>query len=810
MTADLGKQAVAEPHAGGPRSRLPVVVWHDELAETEVTGGGARDDWSIPQILALIPQQSWWSAPSSTNRRVVDGARDVLAWLARVDADGWQRRWLVSGSDRNTDWVDELVKIEHPLPPERQRIDLFGGISALILLRIVFPSYDLLNGCGSSRIYNKHRLLYRPDLYALMQERASARGIDEIHCREALTTISRITTRTGKDPDQLTAEDLLAYRAWHRRAGRQVPKGLSLGWSLLYGIADLGEHPTLENATRRGQLTAAEIVDHYRVHPPQVREVFTRYFDERRPHVDYATWSSMATLLLATFWYDIQTHHPELTTLRLPRSVIEAWKVRLRTAPTRFGVVRSEDHYFQVLIMVRAFYRDLQDWAVHDPSWAQWSFPNPIRKNDTRGAAKADKRRQAVMAQRIRERMQQLPVLVEVAERHRVAQGALLGAAARSPAGHTFTHEGRAYRRPLPAVGPDPSRLAVRPPDLIEDLTTGVVVDIGRAEQDAFWAWAVIEVLRHTGIRIEELLEITHLGLIAYTLPGSGEVVPMLQIVPSKSNEERLLLVSPELARVLAEVISRLRAHNGGTVPLTARYDAHEKVTGPALPHLFQRRHVWTWKTFSYTAVQNYLCDTLARAGLTDAAGQPLRYTPHDFRRLWATDAVSNGLPIHIAAKLLGHRNINTTQTYVAVFDEHLVRSYRAFLDDRRALRPEAEYRNPTEVEWREFEQHFELRKLELGTCSRPYGSPCRHEHACIRCPSLRVDPRARPRLIEITANLRDRIAEAKANGWTGEAEGLRVSLHAAAAKLVSLDKMNERTANAPSRTNLGLPAFPS
>ncbi|WP_329416184.1 site-specific integrase [Nocardia vinacea] len=39
--------------------------------------------------------------------------------------------------------------------------------------------------------------------------------------------------------------------------------------------------------------------------------------------------------------------------------------------------------------------------------------------------------------------------------------------------------------------------------------------------------------------------------------------------------------------------------------------------------------------------------------------------TPHDFRRLWATDAVSNSLPVHIAAKLLGHKNINTTRTYV-------------------------------------------------------------------------------------------------------------------------------------------------
>ncbi|MCK2238964.1 MULTISPECIES: hypothetical protein [unclassified Crossiella] len=73
--------------------------------------------------------------------------------------------------------------------------------------------------------------------------------------------------------------------------------------------------------------------------------------------------------------------------------------------------------------------------------------------------------------------------------------------------------------------------------------------------------------MRHTGVRIEELLEITHLELVSYKLPDTGEIVPMLQVVPSKSNEERLLLVGPELASVLATVITRLRTENGGTVP---------------------------------------------------------------------------------------------------------------------------------------------------------------------------------------------------------------------------------------------------
>jgi hypothetical protein len=141
-----------------------------------------------------------------------------------------------------------------------------------------------------------------------------------------------------------------------------------------------------------------------------------------------------------------------------------------------------------------------------------------------------------------------------------------------------------------------------------------------------------------------------------------------------------------------------------------------------------------------------------------------------------------------------------------AVFQDDLIRTYRAFLGKRRAVRPEAEYREPTPEEWREFEEHFEKRKLELGTCGRPYGTPCAHEHACIRCAMLRPDPAARSRLVDIIKNLADRIAEARINGWLGEVEGLQASLNAARGKLTALD----RTArNNTGPADLGMPAFP-
>ncbi len=196
------------------------------------------------------------------------------------------------------------------------------------------------------------------------------------------------------------------------------------------------------------------------------------------------------------------------------------------------------------------------------------------------------------MHQRVRERLPHLGRLVVAAERERDETAALLAAAKAAEFDTYFEHEGARYLRVLPAAHKVTSRPDhVTPHVYIQAEGSAKRINQSMAEDEAFWAWAVIEALRHTGVRVEELTEITHLALVSYKLPDTGEIVPLLQIVPSKSNEERLLLVRPEPASVLATIIKRLRDANGGKIPLTARYDDHERVTGPLLPHLFQRRH---------------------------------------------------------------------------------------------------------------------------------------------------------------------------------------------------------------------------
>lgn len=109
---------------------------------------------------------------------------------------------------------------------------------------------------------------------------------------------------------------------------------------------------------------------------------------------------------------------------------------------------------------------------------------------------------------------------------------------------------------------------------------------------------------------------------------------------------------------------------------------------------------------------------------------QPLRYTPHDFRRLFVTDAILNGLPPHIAQVICGHLDLATTMTYKATYPTETIEHHRAFIARRRATRPSQEYRVPTDEEWDAFLAHFEKRIVSIGTCARAYATPCVHEHA--------------------------------------------------------------------------------
>jgi hypothetical protein len=132
------------------------------------------------------------------------------------------------------------------------------------------------------------------------------------------------------------------------------------------------------------------------------------------------------------------------------------------------------------------------------------------------------------------------------------------------------------------------------------------------------------------------------------------------------------------------------------------------------------------------------------------------------------------------------------------------VRLHQDFLARRRALRP-ADECGPVDAEqWSEFEEHFDKRKVELGNCDRPYGSPCQHEHACIRCPMLRINPAMLPRLSELETDLQARRDQASADGWLGEIEGIDLTLRLLREKQAAAERLATSGTSAVARSDRG------
>jgi len=388
------------------------------------------------------------------------------------------------------------------------------------------------------------------------------------------------------------------------------------------------------------------------------------------------------------------------------------------------------------MMTVRAFYLDIAQWALDEPHrWAQWAVPCPIKETDC-NRAKHDKLVKSRMDQRTRERLPHLPALARAVSEHRLASAALLEEARQARPGDVFTSGGQSFRR-LPAPTAYTGSIWACPSG------GGPRADLTRQESEAFWAWAFTEVLRHTGIRFEELRELSHHSITQYRLPSTGELVPLLQIAPSKAGAERTAAGQPRARRRpqrdRAPDPRPHRRHLAG-----AQLRTHEKTWNPPLPLLFQRALSGEHRPISDGALREILQRALAGAGIRGHDGQPLVFTPHDFRRIFVTDAVLNGLPPHIAQVICGHRDISTTMGYKAIYPAEAIEAHRAFITRRRQARPSEEYRTRPRRNGTSSLPTSKNASCRSGICARAFGTPCIHEHACIRCSLLRPDPAQR------------------------------------------------------------------
>jgi integrase len=769
-------------------ARLTPVTWPQTEQSREAT-------------LGRLIAPPFRSSSAEVRRCARRGLTVLLDWLAAQPGSTWQSRWIASGADRaGRDWIAlpaRLLAGPDGLLTPRTRTDLVTGVRMLVVGQVIRPGYPWLLRYRPCVLLEEARQLLDPAGFARLRAHCQSTGrSNPVDYKSALNRIAWILLSKGGQIRDITVGDCAELDTALREQQCKSAVDKPLYYTLLRetGVLPPDSPPRLKALRMAGQLSPAQLVGKYQIQSPAIRQLLTAYLAERAPELDYVSLVKLAATLCGLFWQDLERHHPGIGSLHLAPEVAVAWKERLKLLHDKHGNPAGERASPRSkLLIVRAFYQDIARWAAEDSArWGTWVAPCPIRASEC-SLFKETKQRKAAMDQRTRTRLPVLPALVRTAETgRRITRERLETALAAAPGQTIHVHGAVLVRRPGQA-----GRVYAT------DLATGKRRDLTYEEERAFWAWAIVEVLRHTGIRVEEMTELTHHSFVAYTLPSTGDVVPMLQIAPSKTDTERLLLVSPELGEVLAEIIHRVR--NGRqTLTLVAAYDPYERTWGAAMPYLFQRQRGPEHHVISRAVIRRYLNDLLASSGLTDASNNPLVFTPHDFRRLFATDALRTGLPPHIAAKILGHADLGTTMGYAAVYPEDVVSHHRAFIARRRALRPGEEYRDLTPEEWDQFLHHFELRKVALGVCTRDFGTLCAHEHSCVRCPQLRPDPEQEPRLQEIRDNLQARITEASREGWLGEIAGLEATLAAADQKLQTMKQIASRHRV----THLGMPDF--
>lgn len=285
-----------------------------------------------------------------------------------------------------------------------------------------------------------------------------------------------------------------------------------------------------------------------------------------------------------------------------------------------------------------------------------------------------------------------------------------------------------------------------------------------RGELDAFWDWALLELLLQSGLRIEEACELTTLDILKRR-HGDGKTYYLLHVKPSKFDRARVIPIGDGLGRVIAQVIRHVKAFYGTTeVPACDGWDSREKQAGPHAPYLLQGAgHP---SQIAYGKIRSRLARLSRRAGARRSDGSELILRPHDCRRVFASEHLNNNTPIHVIQALLGHASPDTVMVYAKLYPATLIEEYRkavraTYLDFHG---PQSD-RVPDAEEWRQFSETLELRDMGTHLCAPPAGEHCSRGLVCLGCGSAQPKKSAAPLFGRMLASHEKALGRARERG---------------------------------------------
>lgn len=157
---------------------------------------------------------------------------------------------------------------------------------------------------------------------------------------------------------------------------------------------------------------------------------------------------------------------------------------------------------------------------------------------------------------------------------------------------------------------------------------------------------AIIEVMYASGIRSKELsgLDLGDLNLKDHEL----------YIRNTKTRQERIVPLGVQARKTLEEYLKNIR-------PRLLRNELEQAVfLGMVRGERIKHKRIGAW-----------LSKYVKQAGITK------KITPHSLRHTCATHMLQKGAPLEIIQRILGHKNIGSTEVYTRVLKEDLKRSMR-------------------------------------------------------------------------------------------------------------------------------------
>lgn len=648
--------------------------------------------------------------------------RELRVVLDGLPGDTLQERWSAFEWRVWPDWLRGIGRAPH----DRWTY----GVRLLMIAQAARPSWSFLE-CTSTRPWVKRLPPQAPLQIAVARLRPA---LDEIGWAamalrdKALKNALRIMMVSGYSSlDQITDEDL-----------RGLPVTVSSGNDVLdAGLCSLGVlgRTPLRGSARRmrnRRLTPAELAERSRI--PQrflpAHVLYLEAYQERISNV-YATTRHKHSSL-EHFWCFIDERYPEVegcSQIRpiharafIPEALERARRVQRGPAA---GEREDRQTAMQWLTNIRCFFADVCTWGAEEGSPFAQHAPAavPLERHDLKniGFEKIRRRAKAQATEKVIDLEREIPKM---------------------------------------------RALAIRQWDDAEQaLTAAPAAKVRRtAETEAFWDWAVLELLLQSGLRIEEASELTTLDVLRRRHPD-GRTYYMLHVKPSKFDRARVIPIGDGLGRVIAEIIRHVKAFYGSDrVPDCDHYDVSEKRALPRAPYLLQGcRHP---SPLAFAAIRTRLARLSRLAELRRVDGSELIVRPHDCRRAFASEHLNNNTPVHVIQALLGHASLDTVMVYAKLYPSTLVEEYRktvrAVYVDHHGT---AALHNPTAEEWAEFQASCGMRDMGTHLCALPTGEHCARGLVCLGCGHAQPKRSAAPVFRQMLVSHRRSLTAARDGG---------------------------------------------